>query len=99
MLDRGPLHNVGATSRVNRGVALTPNFLEDGNELEDSENRRSVGGHGNQYVRLRGASLRSQHQHRPGSIRECGVEPGQTIKITIKILGASAKLAIRKILR
>jgi hypothetical protein len=51
------LHKVKATSRVKGGVAFTSNFWEDGNELEDSKDRRSVGGHGNQYVRLRDASL------------------------------------------
>jgi hypothetical protein len=33
--------------------------LGERNDLEDSENRRSAGGHGNQHVRLRGTQIDS----------------------------------------
>ena len=39
------------------GVSIAPNYWEDPNDLEDSENCRSAGGHGNQHVRLRSAQI------------------------------------------
>ena len=39
------------------GARVAPNCLGDPNDLEDSEDRRSAGGHGNQHVRLRGAQI------------------------------------------
>ena len=37
------------------------------NDLEDSENHRSAGGHGNQHVRLRSAQIEKRRSDLPGS--------------------------------
>jgi hypothetical protein len=38
-------------------VSIAPNYWEELNDLENSEDRRSVGRHGNQHVRLRSAQV------------------------------------------
>ena len=56
-LDRAHLRGVGRGHSFSFGVEVTPNFLGGWNELEDSKNCRSAGGHGNQHVRLRSAQI------------------------------------------
>ena len=46
-----------AGPKFNFGVSIAPDYLGDPNDLENSEDCRSAGGHGNQHVRLRGASI------------------------------------------
>jgi hypothetical protein len=53
------LHYVRRGFRFNLGVNIAPKVLGDPNELENSEDCRSAGGHGNQYVRLRGPQIDS----------------------------------------
>src|SRR3954471_2531420 len=55
--DAGDLHYVRAGPRFNLGANVAPNDLGDPNELENSEDCRSAGGHGNQHVRLRDAQI------------------------------------------
>jgi len=45
----------GQTWLAARREACVNSYLGEGNGLEDTEDRRSAGGHGNQHVRLRGA--------------------------------------------
>jgi hypothetical protein len=56
---RSDLHYVRRGFRFNLGVNIAPKVLGDPNELENSEDCRSAGGHGNQYVRLRGPQIDS----------------------------------------
>jgi hypothetical protein len=47
-------------------AAIPPQFLGDRNGLENSEDRRIAGGHGNKYVRLRGAQIADSVATCPG---------------------------------
>jgi len=51
------LRGVGRGSRLNSGAEFAPKILGGRNDLEDPENCRSAGGHGNQHVRLRSAEI------------------------------------------
>jgi hypothetical protein len=60
-LDLPHLRGVARGLRFDVGVELAPKLLAKllggWNDLEDSENCRSAGGHGNQHVRLRSAQI------------------------------------------
>ena len=56
-LDLPPLRSVERGPRFSSGAEFAPNFLGGWNDLEDSKNCRSAGGHGNQHVRLRSAQI------------------------------------------
>ena len=49
------LRDVREVPRFSAGVSIAPTLLGGPDDLEDSEDCRSAGGHGNQHVRLRGA--------------------------------------------
>jgi hypothetical protein len=51
------LHYFRAGPTFDLGANIAPNCLGGWNGLEDTENCRSAGGHGNQHVRLRGAQV------------------------------------------
>ena len=46
-----------AGPKFNFGMSIAPDYLGDPNDLENSEDCRSAGGHGNQHVRLRSAQI------------------------------------------
>ena len=64
-LDLPHLRGAGCGPSFNLGVEFAPKLLQkllqkllgEWNDLEDSENCRSAGGHGNQHVRLRSAQI------------------------------------------
>jgi hypothetical protein len=51
------LRYVREVPRFSPGVSIAPNLLGGPDDLEDSEDCRSAGGHGNQHVRLRSAQI------------------------------------------
>ena len=51
------LHDFRAGPSFDLGANIAPNCLGGWNDLEDSEDCRSAGGHGNQHVCLRGAQV------------------------------------------
>ena len=51
------LHDFRAGPSFDAGANIAPNCLGGWNDLENSEDCRSAGGHGNQHVRLRGAQI------------------------------------------
>jgi len=53
--------------------------LGEPNDLENSEDRRSVGGHGNQHVRLRSAQIDGSRYDLPGSGGNLPLEPGRRL--------------------
>lgn len=75
--EAGDLQYVRGGSRFNPGANVAPNDLGDPNELENSEDCRSAGGHGNQHVRLRDAQIDASDDL-PGSRSALLLEPWQT---------------------
>ena len=57
---------------------IAPNYLGDPNDLENSEDRRGAGGHGNQHVRLRRAQIDCIETICPALAAICCYEPWQT---------------------
>ena len=55
------------------------------NELENTEDRRSVGRHGNQHVRLRFAQVDLQGDL-PGSCGDAPIEPGSVPSLLVAII-------------
>src|SRR5262249_51452686 len=64
---------------------LRANHLGDPNDLEDSEDRRSAGGHGNQHVRLRGAQIGAPK--RSARLAAICREPRQTFRFRLATTG------------
>ena len=56
---------------------VAPNYLGDPNELENSEDCRGAGGHGNQHVRLRSAQIDCIETICPALAATCCFEPWQ----------------------
>jgi hypothetical protein len=73
----GPhLRYPGAGPRFGPGANVAPNTWETLNDLEDSEDRRGAGGHGNQHVRLRCAQVDSITPNCPARAAICRLAPG-----------------------
>ena len=72
------LRIVRGAPRFSPGVSTRQTSWEDPNDLEDSEDCRSVGGHGNQHVRLRSAQIDCIETICRGSGGVCRFEPRQT---------------------
>jgi hypothetical protein len=77
LVDHVHLRRARAGHRFDLGVKLAPSHLGGSNELEDSEDRRSSGRHGNQHVRLRIAQVSVKRL--PGSRRDICASRGRRI--------------------
>ena len=78
------LLHVRAGLRFNPGANVVPNYLGDPNDLENSEDCRSVGGHGNQHVRLRRAQIDGIKAICPAPATICCFEPWQASRSPFK---------------
>ena len=92
---------------VTSGVALgstlrdvAPNYLGDPNDLENSEDSRSAGGHGNQHVRLRCAQIDGIEAICPAPAANCCFEPWQAscsrFRFTISDISEVLKLPLHR---
>lgn len=72
------LRYVRAALTFSAGVSIAPNLLGGPDDLEDSEDCRGAGGHGNQHVRLRSTQVDCIETICPALAALCCFEPRQT---------------------
>jgi hypothetical protein len=78
---------------------VAPNYLGDLNDLENSEDSRSAGGHGNQHVRLRCAQIDGIEAICPAPAANYCFEPWQAssrFRFTISDISEVLKLPLHR---
>jgi hypothetical protein len=79
---------------------VAPNYSGDPNDLENSEDSRSAGGHGNQHVRLRCAQIDGIEAICPAPAANCCFEPWQAscsrFRFTISDISEVLKLPLHR---
>ena len=80
-----------AGPKFNFGVSIAPDYLGDPNDLENSEDCRSAGGHGNQHVRLRCAQIDGTETICPARQRSAASSRGRRLVHDFKLFTISRR--------